>query len=97
MHRHTFNVFNRKKNLLLINLSGNILVIATLISKRKQLSSTNLYLVTLAVSDLMVCFIGQLCRAFPRALTGYDTGTSRFLSVTDVILILQQCKHIKSN
>ena len=69
-----YNKIESILTLFLLDIPGNILVIATLISKRKQLSSTNSYLVTLAVADFVVCFIGQMCRAFPRALTGFDTG-----------------------
>ena len=76
--------------------SGNILVITTYVSKRKPLSSTNLYLVTLAAADLIVCFIGQLCRGFPRALTGYDTGT-KFHFLIKKRLLSQLLKHHKSS
>ena len=67
----------------------------TFVSKRKPLSSTNLYLVTLAVADLTVCFIGQLCRAFPRALTGYDTGITLHFLIKNRLLV-QLIKHHKS-
>ena len=37
-----------------------------------QRTSTNMYLLNLAVSDFIVCGVGQLCRHLPRNVSGFD-------------------------
>ena len=53
---------------------GNILALAVLTTSY-PMNSTTVYLIQLAVSDLGVICVGQLSRNFPRAWTGFDTGS----------------------
>lgn len=60
--------------IVVLGITGNLICIVAL-AKVPHASSTILYLTNLAVADLTVCVVGQLCRVLPRALTGYDTAS----------------------
>ena len=57
----------------ILGVIGNSLAIAVLTTGYPMNSST-VYLIQLAVSDLMATCIGQVSRNIPRAWTGYDIG-----------------------
>ena len=60
--------------IVILGLVGNTLVLLVY-GQKSKINSTNIYLLNLAASDLTITLIGQLSRVFPRALTGFDTGS----------------------